>query len=202
MANPVRGNAVAPSKPLSSRGTLSAVADTPPAGGSESDDRVVLHALHILESRARTPGPSFTTIDVAATWFHLRLSESPQEVMAVAWLDEGLRLIEFQELFRGTVNCAAVHVREVVKAALACNAVNAIVAHNHPSGDPTPSAADARVTRELRAALALVDVKLVDHVVVAPGAEPVSMAQRGLLELPLARGLPRGRRVKKMAGQG
>lgn len=168
--------------------------------GSKTDDHIISTALRILESRARTPGPSFATTDVAATWFHLRLSELPQEVMAVAWLDEGLRLIEFQELFRGTVNCAAVHVREVVKAALACNAVNAIVAHNHPSGDPTPSAADAVVTRELRAALALVEVKLVDHVVVAPGAQPVSMAQLGLLDGPVVRVPPRGRRMKKVAG--
>lgn len=169
-------------------------------GICESDDQIVAAALRILESRARPPGPSFTTTDVAATWFHLRLSESPQEVMAVAWLDENLRLIEFQELFHGTVNCAAVHVREVVKAALACNAVNAIVAHNHPSGDPTPSAADAMVTRELRAALALIEVTLVDHVVVAPGATPVSMAQRGLLDVPAARVPARGRRVRKVAG--
>lgn len=98
------------------------------------------------------------------------------------------------------MNCAAVHVREVVKAALACNAVNAIVAHNHPSGDPTPSAADAVVTRELRAALALIEVKLVDHLVVAPGATPVSMARLGLLDGPVGRVLARGRRVKKVAG--
>lgn len=201
MASFARGSAAAPSKTLpASRDTLPTEASTPRPDGLEADNQVVATALHILESRARTPGPSFTTTDVAATWFHLRLSESPQEVMAVAWLDENLRLIEFQELFRGTVNCAAVHVREVVKAALACNAVNAIVAHNHPSGDPSPSAADAVVTRELRAALALIEVTLVDHVVVAPGATPVSMARLGLLDGPVGRVLPRGRRVKKVAG--
>lgn len=68
---------------------------SPRLGAHDDDNHIVATALHILESRARTPGPSFTTTDVAATWFHLRLSESPQEVMAVAWLDENLCLIEF-----------------------------------------------------------------------------------------------------------
>ncbi len=165
------------------------------------ESRTVDRALRILEARARAPSPQFRTPATAATWFHLRLSELPHEVVAVAWLDVHLRLIEFCELFRGSVTGASVHVREVVRSALAWNAVHAIFAHNHPSGITTPSPADAAVTRELRAGLALVNVAVIDHVIVAPGATPASMARLGLLEgavPPLSRG--RGRRARSVAG--
>ena len=90
------------------------------------------------------------------------------------------RLIEFRELFRGTVDGAAVHPREVVREALALNAAALIVAHNHPSGVAEPSAADVGITRRLREALALVEVRLLDHLVVGDGTV-VSLAERGLL---------------------
>jgi DNA repair protein RadC len=156
--------------------------------------------LRILEARARAPGPSFNSTAVATTWFHLRLSELPQEVMAVAWLDVRLQLIEFRELFRGTVRGTVVHVREAVRSALGCNAVHGIFAHNHPSGDATPSEADVATTRELCVALALVEVSVLDHIVVAPGAAPVSMARCGLLTDTAPQVLPRRRRGRRAAG--
>jgi DNA repair protein RadC len=87
------------------------------------DGRSANRAPRIPKARARAPGPPFRTPAAATTWFHLRLSALPCEVVAVAWLDIHLRLIEFREIFRGTVTGATVHVREAVMTALACNAV-------------------------------------------------------------------------------
>jgi DNA repair protein RadC len=96
------------------------------------------------------------------------------------WLDNRHRILEVRKLFTGTVDGASVHPREVVRAALACNASAAILAHNHPSGVPEPSAADRAITKELRDALQLVGVRILDHIVVSAG-ECVSMASRGLI---------------------
>jgi DNA repair protein RadC len=86
----------------------------------------------------------------------------------------------FEELFRGTIDGASVHPREVVKRALEHNAAALILAHNHPSGAGEPSEADRRITQRLREALALVDIRVLDHFVIGDG-EPVSLAERGLL---------------------
>lgn len=109
---------------------------------------------------------------------HLRGLE--QEVFAGLFLDNRHRVIEFEQLFKGTIDGASVYPREVVKRALAHNAAALIVAHNHPSGVAEPSAADRAITERLRSALALVDVRLLDHVVVGQG-EFVSLAERGWL---------------------
>ncbi len=102
------------------------------------------------------------------------------EVFAILLLDNTHRLIEFQEMFRGTINSAVVHPREVVKLALQHNAAAAILVHNHPSGNPEPSQADIDLTRVLKDTLALISVQVVDHIVV--GAEYcTSLAQRGML---------------------
>ena len=103
-----------------------------------------------------------------------------REVFAALFLDNRHRVIGFEELFLGTIDGATVHPREVVKRALARNAAAVIVAHNHPSGVAEPSPADRAITRRLRDALALVDIRLLDHVVVGDG-EPVSLAEMGLL---------------------
>jgi len=95
-------------------------------------------------------------------------------------MDTRHRLIAYEELFRGTIDGASVHPREVVKAALHANAAATILAHNHRSGDPEPSQADKRITTRLREALALVDIRILDHIVVAD-SETVSFAGRGLL---------------------
>ncbi|MFA0026613.1 JAB domain-containing protein, partial [Vibrio sp. 10N.261.49.A5] len=88
-------------------------------------------------------------------------------------------LISFEELFFGTIDSASVYPREVVKAALKTNAAAVIFAHNHPSGDATPSQADKRITQRLKDALALVDIRVLDHIVIGDSA--VSFAERGLL---------------------
>lgn len=116
----------------------------------------------------------------AADYFVLNLRDRPQEVFAAAFLDARHRVLAFEELFFGTIDGAAVHPREVVRRALHHRAAAVIVAHNHPSGVAEPSTADIQITRRLRDALALVDVRLIDHVVVGDGV-PTSLAARGLL---------------------
>nr|ELN5399091.1 DNA repair protein RadC [Pseudomonas aeruginosa] len=90
------------------------------------------------------------------------------------------RLIDYAEMFRGTIDSAEVHPREVVKEALRLNAAAVIISHNHPSGNPEPSAADRAMTSQLRQALALVDVRTLDHIIVA-GGTTTSFAERGLI---------------------
>lgn len=114
-------------------------------------------------------------------WLRLKLAALPHEVFCALWLDSQNRLIGFDELFRGTLTRTSVYPREVVKHALACNASAVVFAHNHPSGVAEPSGADEMLTRALKQALALVDIKLLDHFIVAGHAVPVSFAERGLL---------------------
>ena len=114
-------------------------------------------------------------------WLRLRLGSLPHEVFIALWLDAQNRLITDTELFRGTLTQTSVYPREVVKQALAQNAAAVIFAHNHPSGVAEASQADELLTRTLKQALALVDVKLVDHFIVAGNASPLSFAERGLL---------------------
>ena len=114
-------------------------------------------------------------------WLRLKLAARPHEVFMALWLDAQNRLIRADELFSGTLTQTSVYPREVVKAALAHNAAAVILAHNPPSGVAEPSRADEMLTRNVKAALALVDVKLLDHFIVAGNAAPLSFAERGLL---------------------
>jgi len=116
----------------------------------------------------------------AGRYFTQRLQGQPREVFAVLFLDSRHRALGFEELFYGTLDQASVYPREVVRRALTHNAAAVIVGHNHPSGDPEPSAADREITNTLKQSLALMDVRLLDHLVVGDGV-PVSMADRGML---------------------
>ena len=113
-------------------------------------------------------------------YVQLHLGARPHEVFAVLFLDSQHRLIALEELFRGTLSQTSVYPREVVMRALHHHASGVILAHNHPSGGVQPSRADESLTQTLKAALALVDVRVVDHVIVAPGAA-LSMAEKGLV---------------------
>ena len=110
----------------------------------------------------------------------IKLGALEHELFAVLLLDTRHRLIDYVELFRGTIDGASVHPREVVKLALAHNAAALVFAHPHPSGAATPSQADEIITHRLREALALVDIRVLDHIIVA-GGEALSFAERGLL---------------------
>lgn len=114
----------------------------------------------------------------AGHYFAQRLRGLTREVFAVLFLDTRHRALAFEEMFRGTLDGAEVHPREVVRRALAHNAAALIVGHNHPSGNPEPSAADRALTARLKQALSLVDLRLLDHFVIADGP-PVSLAARG-----------------------
>jgi DNA repair protein RadC len=113
-------------------------------------------------------------------FLRMRLRDLPYEVFAIVYLDNRHRVIGFEELFRGTIDGASVHPREVVKRALAKNAAAVILTHNHPSGLAEPSQADELITRRLKEALALVDIRVLDHLVVGD-AVCESFAERGLL---------------------
>jgi DNA repair protein RadC len=124
--------------------------------------------------------PALNDSDTVKNYLRLQLGGLGHEVFAVLFLDSQLRLIAMETLFQGSLTSTTVHPREVVKRALALGAGAAILAHNHPSGVAEPSRADELLTRQLSQALALVDVRVVDHFVVG-SHEVVSFAERGLL---------------------
>jgi DNA repair protein RadC len=115
--------------------------------------------------------------DSVKQFLQLQMGAYSQEVFAVVLMDAQYRLLGFQEMFKGTLNQTSVYPREVVKLALDQGAAAVILAHNHPSGDVRPSAADSALTRTLQTALSMVDVKVLDHIIVGPGIH-WSMAER------------------------
>lgn len=125
-------------------------------------------------------GPLMGAPDATRTFLLAQLRDRPYEVFCCLYLDNRHRLLAFDEMFRGTIDGASVHPREVVRQTLARNAAAVIFAHNHPSGVAEPSQADQLITQRLREALALVDVRVLDHIVVGDG-RCVSFAERGLL---------------------
>ena len=126
-------------------------------------------------------GPVLGSPNTVREYLRTRLESLEHEEFHVLWLKNNLHLICAEKLFTGTLTQTAVYAREVVKHALGFNADACIFAHNHPSGSAEPSRADEYLTANLKQALALVDVKVLDHFIVAPGAQPVSFAERGLL---------------------
>lgn len=122
----------------------------------------------------------FETPGAVKSYLQLHLAALPYEVFAVLFLDSQHRLLAMEELFRGTLSQTSVYPREVVQRALHHHAAAVVLAHNHPSGEVEPSRADEVLTQSLKAALALVDVRVLDHIVVAVG-QSLSMAERGLL---------------------
>lgn len=141
--------------------------------------QVVEQALIWLESQMRC-ADVLNSPAAVRSYLRLRLGERRHEVFAVVYLDAQHRVIEVQELFRGTLTQTTVYPREVVIEALQRNAAAVILAHNHPSGVAEPSQADLKLTSVLKDALALVDVKVLDHFVLAREAS-VSLAERGWL---------------------
>jgi len=124
--------------------------------------------------------PLFATPQAVRDYLQLQLGSRPHEIFAVLFLDSQHRLIALEELFRGTLTQTSVYPREVVVRALALQAASVVLAHNHPSGEARPSRADEALTQTLKAALALVDVRVLDHFVVT-STQAVSMAELGLL---------------------
>jgi DNA repair protein RadC len=151
--------------------------DPPPY--ATDDDRIIARALEILAIR-HAPGTALTSPAQVKDYLTLKLAPIQHEVFGVLFLTSQHAVIAFEEMFRGTLSQTSVYPREVVKRALELNAGAVIFSHNHPSGSPEPSRADEHLTQVLKAALALVDVRVLDHLVVATSG-CVSFAERGLI---------------------
>ncbi|HLJ77347.1 MAG TPA: DNA repair protein RadC [Acidobacteriaceae bacterium] len=149
-----------------------------PAKFSAMKGAIELARRHLLEPlRDRLP---LSSPDVTRRFLIAQLRDRPYEVFCCLFLDNRHRLVAFEEIFRGTIDGATVHTREVIRQTLLHNAAAVIMAHNHPSGVAEPSRADEQVTRRLRDALALVDIKVLDHLIVGDGG-CFSFAEQGLL---------------------
>ena len=147
----------------------------------DEDEALINKALAALERRMRSKEGGVMTSPLATRrYLQFRFAELEHEVFSILHLDNRNTLIECQELFRGTIDGASVYPREVVKEVLARNAAAVILVHNHPSGNPEPSRADELITLRLRDALALIDVRMLDHVIVTPTG-CTSLAEKGLL---------------------
>lgn len=146
-----------------------------PAGGEE----IVAGAKAYLRSRVRR-GIPLTSPQVVRDFLMIHLAERDCEYFCLLLLDTRHRLLKFVELFRGTIDRASVHVREVVKTVIEAQAAAVVLVHNHPSQVTDISAADELITRRLKEALGLIEVRIIDHLLVA-GSEVVSFVERGLL---------------------
>ncbi|MCG3741153.1 RadC family protein [Vibrio cincinnatiensis] len=146
---------------------------------TKKEKKIIANAARIIESKIKTTD-AFTSPQLVKSYCSYKLSYLERECFLVLMLDNQHRLIKSLNLFQGTVDSASVYPREVVKAALICNAAAVILAHNHPSGIAEPSQADKSITKRLVDALSLVDIRVLDHIVVGIGEE-VSFAERGLL---------------------
>lgn len=142
------------------------------------DEKVIQQALRILERRMFTRGPRLCSAQEVRDYLKLRMAGHEHEVFAVLFLDARHRLLAFEELFFGTIDGATVYPRQVVKRALYWNCAALILTHNHPSGCTDPSQADRFLTERLKEALALVDVRVLDHFIVGEG-QPLSLAEYG-----------------------
>lgn len=156
--------------------------ETPATYGADktADDATISRALAILATRLRAPGAAMDSPATVKNFLALKLADLEHEVFSVLWLDSQNRVLEYQDLFRGTLMQTSVYPREVVKAGLALNAGACILAHNHPSGMAEPSYADKALTDTLKTALAMVDIRVLDHIIVG-GLSTVSFAERGLV---------------------
>jgi DNA repair protein RadC len=142
-------------------------------------EEIIAAARDHMSRRVRR-GTQLTSPKATRDYLSLKLGSLEREVFAVIFLDKRHRLISYQEMFQGTIDGASVHPREVVKEALRQNAAAVILAHPHPSGVAEPSQADEFITQRLKDALGLVDIRVLDHIIVA-GEDTTSFAERGLL---------------------
>lgn len=147
---------------------------------SAAANRTIQSAVRILEEELATYGPVLCGPGAVRKYLQLKIGPLEHEVFMAIWLTANNNVIEIEQMFRGTITMTAVYPREVVKSALRHNAAAVIFAHNHPSNIVEPSGTDQALTRELKQALALVDVKVLDHFVIGAGAA-MSFAERGIL---------------------
>ena len=142
--------------------------------------QIIRRALKILESRMTYETNFFNKPEDTKNYLRLKLGSNEREVFAVMYLSNRNQLISYEELFLGTIDGATVHVREIVKLGLSLNAASIICAHNHPSGVCEPSHADEIITKRIKEACGLMDIRVLDHLIVS-GKDAVSLAERGLI---------------------
>ncbi|MFT3803454.1 MAG: DNA repair protein RadC [Burkholderiaceae bacterium] len=147
---------------------------------SEHDNWIIAQAFALLEHRLYASGPTLSAPEAARDYLRLHLMQEPSEVFAAIFLTTQHQVIACEVLFRGTVDQTKVHPRVIVQRALVHNAAALIVAHQHPSGNTSPSDADRAITARLRTALDLIEVRLLDHLVIGKG-DPYSFAYHGLI---------------------
>lgn len=143
-----------------------------------TDNQVLEAAAEILACKY-VRQDAFCSSEATKDFLKFKLGKYEREVFAVMLLDSQHKLIDYQELFFGTINAASVYPRDVVKAVLTENAAAVIFAHNHPSGEAEPSQADIAITKRLQSALELIDVPVLDHIII--GETATSLAERGLI---------------------
>ncbi len=146
----------------------------------DEEETILRQAMAILARRMKKPAAALTSPDATRDYLKLRLADLEHEVFGLIWLDNRHRVLAVEELFHGTLDGASVHPREVVKQALRHNAAAVIAYHNHPSGSVDPSPADVRITQRVKDALALIEVRVIDHLIIGDG-DPASFLERGLL---------------------
>jgi DNA repair protein RadC len=144
------------------------------------EQAIINQAMKILKKRFSKAALTIKNVNDVKSYLKLRFSGLEHEAFDVMFLNSQHGLIAQRQLFRGTIDKAAIYPREIVKATLEFNAAAVILAHNHPSGNCEPSAADRQITKRISDALGLIDVKVLDHVIVG-GGDSCSFAQRGLI---------------------
>lgn len=147
---------------------------------SVEQKQTIKAALEILQSEFKNSNEAFNNPKAVTQFCKLHIANLEHEVFSVLFLNTQNHLIKFETLFRGTIDAASVYPREVAKEALYANAAAVIFAHNHPSGNAEPSKADKLITNRLIAALELLDIRVLDHVIVTP-ISSFSFAEEGLL---------------------
>ncbi|WP_238897631.1 JAB domain-containing protein [Achromobacter xylosoxidans] len=147
---------------------------------SQHDDWIIQQAIALLEQRVFKAGPCLDRPQAVRDYLRLKLVAEPNEVFVVVFMNSLYEVLAYEPMFRGTVDSAAVYPRVIVQRALALNATAVIFSHQHPSGHTEPSSADRTLTGRLKDALALIDVRVLDHIVIGQG-EPYSFAESGLL---------------------
>nr|WP_110972532.1 JAB domain-containing protein [Pseudomonas huaxiensis] len=146
----------------------------------EQEDCMIREAISVLEQRLFQRGPELTSLPSAKRFLQLKLAPQKHEVFGVVFLDTRHRVISFEILFHGTIHAAPIYPRLVLQRAMELNCAAMVLAHNHPSGDVSPSQADRMLTQALVDLLAKVDVRVLDHFIVGSG-EAFSFAEAGLI---------------------
>lgn len=148
------------------------------------EDAIIAQAWEIIQRRARVPGSLMDSPDAVKqylTMANAQQEDQHRERFSVLFLDSQNCVIEYQVMFIGTLTATSVYPREIVRHALTVNAAAVILSHNHPSGALTPSRADEAITQTLKTALALIEVRVLDHIITAANGSSCSMAEKGLV---------------------